>query len=190
MKFIREDGHRLVGAKKVKVKFGIFVCDRCNGEVSSNIYYGKKAKSCSKCINKTHGMTNTRLFRTWTSMKTRVNLKPTTYKDLNLDICDEWKDNFIAFKEWSEANGYRDNLTIDRIDNEIGYHPYNCRWTDVSTQQNNKREIQVNNKSGFKGVSKQGKKWRAGKTINKKSVCFGLFDTIEEAIASYKENTK
>lgn len=73
---------------------------------------------------------------------------------------------------------------------EGSYEPSACRLADISTQQNNKREIQKNNTSGFKGVSKQGKKWRAGKTINKKSVCFGLFDTIEEAIECYKKNTE
>ena len=188
MIFISKAKSRVQG-KKTR-GFSLVKCEKCNGESEMRNDHWKKAKSCSKCVNKTHGDSNTRLFKIWQGMISRVRYKPKTYADINMSMDDEWKANFLSFKKWATDNGYKDNLTIERMENHIGYHPCNCIWATSSEQQNNKREIQSNNTSGYKGVSKQGNKWRAGKTINKKSICFGLYNTKEEAIESYKENTK
>ena len=58
-------------------------------------------------------------------------------------ICDEWLNDFKAFYDWAMNNGYQDDLTIDRIDNELGYSPDNCRWATVMQQNNNKRNTKV-----------------------------------------------
>lgn len=88
------------------------------------------------------GKTN-RLYIVWADMKTRCyNCNDRNYQwygGRGIKICDEWKDNFITFKEWAENNGYSDNLTIDRIDYNGNYEPSNCRFVDEKTQQNNKR---------------------------------------------------
>lgn len=56
-----------------------------------------------------------------------------------ITICDEWKDNFEAFYEWSMQNGYENTLTIDRIDPNGNYEPSNCRWTTYAIQNINRR---------------------------------------------------
>ena len=60
------------------------------------------------------------------------------YGGRGIKVCDEWKNDFQKFYDWSMANGYRDNLTIDRIDNDKGYSPVNCRWVDMKIQSNNR----------------------------------------------------
>lgn len=61
------------------------------------------------------------------------------YGGRGITMCDEWRNDFITFYNWSMENGYQDNLSIDRIDNDKGYSPSNCRWTDRTTQNNNTR---------------------------------------------------
>jgi hypothetical protein len=54
-------------------------------------------------------------------------------------VCGEWSDSFIAFRDWAVTNGYQDNLTLDRKDNDKQYSPDNCRWSSMKEQQNNRR---------------------------------------------------
>jgi hypothetical protein len=61
------------------------------------------------------------------------------YQGRNITVCDEWDKDFMSFYNWSMANGYSENLTIDRIDNDKGYCPENCRWITNAEQQLNKR---------------------------------------------------
>lgn len=107
-------------------------------------------KGCA--IRKTHGMSKTtRLYRIWANMKSRCNNKNfPRYKDYGgrgIKICTEWK-KFEVFMEWSIENGYRDDLTIERIDNDKGYDPSNCKFIPRSEQQKNQRSnkrIEFNN---------------------------------------------
>lgn len=72
------------------------------------------------------------------------------YGGRNIKVCEIWKNSFKNFKEWALSNGYEENLTIDRIDNDKGYNPENCRWITIKEQQLNKRNnrrISFNNKN-------------------------------------------
>lgn len=61
------------------------------------------------------------------------------YGGRGIFVCDEWKNDFFKFKEWSINNGYSKELTLDRIDVDSEYSPENCRWVSWKTQQNNRR---------------------------------------------------
>ena len=106
------------------------------------------------------------------------------YKDYGgrgITICDEWRYNSIAFGDWAMANGYRDDLTIDRIDVNGNYEPSNCRWATRKEQAQNKRKYNSNGKGRntnkrnktlieINGESKTREEWCDFYGISKKTV--------------------
>ena len=56
-------------------------------------------------------------------------------------MCDEWLSDFVSFYKWAVANGYKDNLTIERIDVNGNYEPNNCKWVTITEQHKNTRKI-------------------------------------------------
>ena len=173
-----------------KYRYGLYECQYCNKEFeaqSNNIKNGQ-TKSCGcqrKGINITHGMHSNKFYNTWYQIVRRcTNPKDNAYKDYGgrgIAICEEWLDvaTFIAWCEYT----YIEGMTIDRIDNDKGYSPENCRWVGKATQKINQR-MQKNNKSGYVGVTWhiRNKKWGAYISVNKISKQIGSFLTIEEAV--------
>lgn len=95
-----------------------------------------------------------RLRKIWLNMKSRCNPKnhryARNYYNRGITVCDEWKNNFTAFYKWAVLNGYSPLLSIDRIDNNKGYSPDNCRWATSQQQMNNVRYnkyLTVNNET-------------------------------------------
>ena len=155
---------------KKKDRYGIYKCGFCGTEFKARTYdiNNGYSKSCgcyksSKLSNrnKTHGLTETRLYKIWINIKDRVlTPKNTHYKDYGgrgITICEEWKNDFMSFYDWAMSNGYSGRLSIDRINNDGSYYPENCRWSTQTIQCRNQR-MQKNNKSGYKGVSYHKKK--------------------------------
>lgn len=110
------------------------------------------------------------------------------YGGRGISVCDEWKIDFKNFYEWSIANGYEEELTIDRRDNDGNYEPSNCRWVTSAVQSKNRRSATIT-KSGVKGVywNSSQKNWRVRICTNYKMVEIGSFDNLESAIKARRD---
>ena len=109
-----------------------------------------------------HGLSHTRLHRIWHSMYCRCYYKTTNqyknYGGKGIKVCNEWKhiEGFINFYNWAIHNGYKEELTLDRIDNEKDYCPENCRWSTPKFQSNHKTN---NVYYTYKGKMQTSKQW-------------------------------
>lgn len=131
-----------------------FLCDCGNYKLTSNHKIGVATRSCG-CLSREvasetlrrvllkHGRSETRLNGIFSGMLKRCyNPNTKSYKDYGgrgITVCDEWRGDRMAFFRWADLNGYDDHLAIDRINNDEGYSPENCRWVSYKTNNNNKR---------------------------------------------------
>ena len=161
--------------KSRKTSYWKFRCD-CGKEIiraRGDVVKGN-TKSCgcqTKLLmtesKKIHGYSHTRLYEIYKLMIRRCynkNMKGfKNYGGRGIKVCEEWKKDFLSFRCWALDNGYKEDLTIDRIDNDGDYCPENCRWATKKEQANNKR----NNKILFyKGKKQSLSKWAKELNIN------------------------
>ena len=178
---------------KQKKRYGLYKCF-CGKEFETQSYY-IKIKHTQSCgchnINQikkrsiTHNLSNHRLYNTWLGMISRCTDKNNPrYKDYGgrgITVCQEWNnlENFIN----DMFPIYQEGLTIDRENLNGNYEKSNCRWATIVMQNRNTRVLQVNNNSGYRGVSynKKLKKYSSSITVNRKNIHLGYFNNALEA---------
>lgn len=138
-------------------------------------------------LNRTHGGSQTRLFRIWSGIKSRCFDKNEPayprYGGRGIVMCQEWKEDFAKFRDWSLSHGYTDELTCDRIDNDKGYSPDNCRWVTMKVQSRNTRRTHY---LTINGETLSVADWADRNGIKKDLVYFRLKKgwTPEEAVST------
>lgn len=128
-------------------------CD-CGNYIERTTDVLKRGKSSCGCRQKeilkdmrkrniTHGMTHTRLYRIYKGMIGRCYYpcadRYNAYGGRGITVCDEWKNDRTKFFKWALENGYKENLTIERIDVNGNYEPSNCTWITMAEQYKNKQ---------------------------------------------------
>lgn len=158
-------GSALYGKKRYKI---VLCRCECGNEkiIQLHKFNSEKIRSCGCLLIKwrksfrinhkkiTHGYTNHELYGTWVGMVSRCyNKNISAYKyygERGIIVCQEWLSEFINFYDWAIENGYKKGLTLDRIDNDGNYNPYNCRWATRKQQCNNTRSNKIVELSGIK----------------------------------------
>ncbi len=133
----------------------ICLCDcgrKC--EVRSSDLHSGNTKSCG-CLRSqlqrekhtVHGGRRSRLYKIWSNMIARCeregNNRYRFYGERGIKVCNIWRHDFAAFREWALSHGYSDNLTIDRIDNDKNYSPSNCQWITRSENTSKARRQKI-----------------------------------------------
>lgn len=177
---------------KRKRRYGLYKCPICNDNFETQIdkVNIRKIKSCG-CLKIKHNLSSNKLYDTWKNIIRRcTNQKCKDYKNYGLKgikVCDRWLDinNFISDMHPS----YQEGLSIDRINVNGNYEPFNCRWTNANIQNRNKRLLQSNNTSGYRGVSfkKNRNKFTSQIKVNNKNIYLGIYDDIIEAAKAYNK---
>jgi len=120
-------------------------CQKCNSKFWKSRGFIKAKAICPCCENgrnyrNAKGYEHERLYERYRNILRRIYDKN---RYIGVTICEEWENDYLAFRRWAFANGYDDSLTIDRIDNGKGYEPSNCRWISLKQQANNRKSNRI-----------------------------------------------
>lgn len=131
--------------KTTRKTFWKCVCECGNEKIvrSDQVQCGN-IQSCGCFVpQRDHGKSKTRQYNIWMHMKHRCydtnDISFNNYGGRGISVCDEWCNDFKIFYDWAMSNGYSDDKSLDRIDNEKNYEPSNCRWATKREQDKNKR---------------------------------------------------
>lgn len=112
-------------------------------------------------MTRKHGISKTRLYSIYMGARYRGSPRCNDHAYKHVDMCQEWYENMWSFMIWALKNGYRNDLSIDRIDPEKGYSPDNCRW--IPKSENSKRARpgkRMTNEERWEAMRKRGEfKW-------------------------------
>lgn len=160
--------------------------DLRNGSTVSCGCYNYEKESAAK----TQGYSRTKLGNVFEGMKQRCNNPKNKnyeqYGGRGIKICTEWLNDPKKFFDWAIKNGYKEGLSIDRIDVNGNYEPDNCRWADNEAQCLNQR-LRKDNKTGHKGIYYSEGVYRVQIRRNKKRYYFGSYKTLPEAVKVLEE---
>lgn len=137
----------------------VYLCPACKQEVVRRRHHGERQKTCG-CLgvsyqlaeqrekgNLKHGVHRHPLYAVWSSMCFRCENPRyrgfARYGGRGIKVCEEWRTNPAAFIEWAQANGWRAGLTLDRRDNDDGYHPANCRFVTAEVNGQNRSSVKI-----------------------------------------------
>ena len=123
-----------------------FTCLGCQEVFKRRTDHATQSLYCRPCRGRKtltkHDMSRGRLYKIWQGMRQRCGNPADAnffrYGGANIVVCPEWE-SFEAFRDWAVAAGYADNLTIDRINNYLGYNPGNCKWSTPAEQSRNRK---------------------------------------------------
>ena len=167
------------------ITFHLFKCPYCNRTIERGFTHGTRAKSCgcmksewSKHSNFKHGDYKHPLYKIWGHMKDRCYVvkcqRYNSYGGRGIRICDEWKEDYFIFKKWALENGFKEGLTIDRIDVNGNYEPTNCQFLTYKENSRYKRHTKLN----WEKVGEIRKKYKSGQyTQVKLSQQYGVHQT-------------
>jgi hypothetical protein len=191
---IKDLGNILNGKTTVR-HWAVYKCPKCGDHFTRRV--DAKKVTCNKHGRQLHGQWNTRLYYIWNDMKNRCYNPNANRYDVygkeGVTVYNDWH-NFKPFYDWAIANGYRDDLFLDKdiLCNKLGispktYSPKTCKWVSLKVQNRATRKIQKNNTSGYRGVSKSrsGLKWRSRITVDLKEHTLGSFEYPWTAAYAY-----
>lgn len=144
------------------------LCGKITHYSNSSVLKGKAKCVCNRKHKDRNGFNiKSRLYNIYRSIIKRTqNPKNKDYKNYGgrgITLCKKWGDNYENFYNWAINNGYEETLSIDRIDNNKGYCPENCRWVNAKTQINNTR---ANHRLTYKGETRTLAEWAEKSGIN------------------------
>lgn len=175
-------------------KYGVmqYLCQCDCGGTKVTLKQRLKCGDTKTCGCKKHSESKTLIYGVWVGIKKRClsgqKRNAHRYKDRGIGLCLEWQD-FLTFKDWAVKNGYEEGLQIDRIDNNKGYSPENCRFVHPKTNSQNQERCKYWIINGIQYNSSQDA--AEGEKVSKVTIqrwCKGYFSKLRNRYYMPKKN--